>query len=145
LGLNGSSVTSQYTGSPVASFKPNYASFGCYLGDKTAFVIGVNCTIEVTAFHPDGTEYPNRQPCLYTGLGKVQKCDFPSTWIQVGKLSFSVVTSALITGVGVTLADLLEPLIGPGLGNIGYIMDDLDSFYTCVPGKFNDAATGLCV
>ncbi|KAM3086449.1 hypothetical protein ACMFMG_000582 [Clarireedia jacksonii] len=144
LGNNGSYFTSQYNGSPVSYFKPNRASFACYFSDKSAVAPGVSCTVQVTAFHPDGTEYQNKASCFYTGSGKVQACNFPDTWTQVGKLSFKVITSTVLTIVGGAIGGLLGNL-SPGLGTIRYIFDDFSSFYTCVAGKVNDAATGLCV
>ncbi|PQE15177.1 hypothetical protein CJF30_00011395 [Rutstroemia sp. NJR-2017a BBW] len=47
---------------------------------------------------------------------------------------------------GGSLSGLLGSLLNPAVpGTIAYILDDFDSFYTCVAGKSNDAATGLCV
>jgi len=145
LGINGSSLTSQYTGSPVSSFTPNYASFACYLSDRSSITPGISCTIQVTAFRLDGTEYPDRASCSYTGSGKVQACTFPDTWTQVGKLSFSVITSSLFTAITSILSGLLGPLLSPAPGTVRFMLDNFDSFYTCVAGKSNDPATGLCV
>jgi hypothetical protein len=146
LGSNGSSLTSQYNGSPVYSFAPKFASFGCYLSSKTAVAPGVSCTVEVTAFYLNGTEYPTRASCTYNGLGKVQVCSsFPSTWTQVGKLSFSVKASVFLTIVGKVLSFLLGSLLNPAPGTVRYIFDNFGSVYTCVAGKTNDPVTGLCV
>ncbi|KAM3075323.1 hypothetical protein ACMFMG_007238 [Clarireedia jacksonii] len=145
IGRNGSSLTSLYIGSPVASFKLISAKFGCFLSDETAVAPGVFCIVQVTAYRLDGSEYPTKADCQYSGIGVVQLCTFPSTWAQVGKLSFTVITSALLATVGNTIPGLLGSLSPPGLATIGYYMDDFDSFYTCVTGKSIDPASGLCV
>ncbi|PQE32888.1 hypothetical protein CJF32_00001381 [Rutstroemia sp. NJR-2017a WRK4] len=144
VGRNGSSLTSDYNGSPVVSFKPNSAKFGCFISDKTAVAPGVFCVVQVTAYHLDGSQYPTQASCIYSGLGQVQTCTFPGTWTQVGKLSFTVIVSALLTTVGTTIPNLLGSL-SPGLGSIGYYLDDFVSVYTCAAGKSVSSTSGLCV
>jgi hypothetical protein len=146
IGVNGSSLTSAYTGSPVASFKPKSASFGCFLSDKTALAPGIRCVIQVTAYHVDGSQYPTPASCTYTGIGKVQTCPFPGTWDQVGKLSFTVVSSNyLLLTLGRIIPGLLGSLAPSGVATIGYYFDNWLSTYTCVPGKSVSSLTGQCV
>ncbi|PQE05913.1 hypothetical protein CJF31_00004697 [Rutstroemia sp. NJR-2017a BVV2] len=146
IGVNGSSLMSQYTGSPVVSFKPKSASFGCFLSDKTAIAPGIRCVIQVTAYHVDGSQYPEQASCPYTGIGKVKTCTFPDTWDQVGKLSFSVISSNyLLLTLGRIIPSLLGSLAPPGVATIGYYFDNFLSTYHCAAGKSVSPTTGLCV
>jgi hypothetical protein len=75
----------------------------------------------------------------------VEKCTFPITWTAVGKLSFEVVASQILTTVGAVLGNVPGELTGD-IGSIAYYMDDFDATYTCDAGKSNSAlASNLCV
>ncbi|TGO64839.1 hypothetical protein BCON_0005g00360 [Botryotinia convoluta] len=63
VGFNGSTITSVYLASPVASFKANYASFACYISTTTGVSPGVACTVQVTAFKTDGSTYEDVAGC----------------------------------------------------------------------------------
>ncbi|TGO39025.1 hypothetical protein BHYA_0062g00280 [Botrytis hyacinthi] len=144
VGFNGSTITSVYLASPVASFKANYASFACYISTTTGVSPGVACTVQVTAFKTDGSTYEDVAGCGYNGLGLVKQCTFPSTWTNVAKLSFQIVASEILQEVGPSLGGLLGGLIGT-VGSIGFIVDDFDANYNCVAGKTNSVvAPGLC-
>jgi hypothetical protein len=144
IGNNGSSLTSVYTGSPVASFKPSNAIFGCFIIDDSAVAVGVHCIVQVTAYKRDGSQYSKKAPCEYSGIAEAQTCTFPTTWTQVAKLSFTVFVNVLLTAEGEIVPDLLGSL-DPGVGRVAYYFDDFNSVYTCVPGKSVSLASGLCV
>ncbi|KAJ8060865.1 hypothetical protein OCU04_009947 [Sclerotinia nivalis] len=144
VGSNGSTITSVYLASPVASFQANYASFGCYLSTSSGVSPGVACTVQVTAFKTDGSLYTDKAGCAYGGSGMITQCTFPSTWTNVAKLSFKVVASEILETVGPTLGSLLGGIIGT-IGSIGFIIDDFDAVFHCVDGKSNSVvAPGLC-
>ncbi|TGO54603.1 hypothetical protein BOTNAR_0263g00010 [Botryotinia narcissicola] len=157
VGFNGSTITSVYLASPVASFKANYASFACYISTTTGVSPGVACTVQVTAFKTDGSTYEDVAGCGYDGLGlfdfflsirvftqEVEQCTFPSTWTNVAKLSFQIVASEILQEVGPSLGGLLGGLLGT-VGSIGFIVDNFDANYNCVAGKTNSVvAPGLC-
>ncbi|CAD6446825.1 2afc6540-72e2-46b6-ba30-f1afcc61057b [Sclerotinia trifoliorum] len=144
VGGNGSTITSVYLASPVASFQANYASFGCYLSTSSGASPGVACTVQVTAFKTDGSLYADKAGCAYGGLGMINQCTFPTTWTNVAKLSFEVVASEILQTVGPTLGSLLGGIIGT-IGSIGFIIDDFDAIFHCVDGKSNSVvAPGLC-
>ncbi|KAF7885797.1 uncharacterized protein EAF02_004306 [Botrytis sinoallii] len=123
VGNNISTLTSVYAGSPVASFKPNSAYFGSY--------------------RPDGTPYTDKAGCSFDGGNTLDQCTFPATWTTVGKLSYQVVASQILTSVGPTLGSLLGSL-SAALGTVLFYFDDLDAIYTCIPGKTNAVVGGLC-
>jgi hypothetical protein len=84
-------------------------------------------------------------------MGKVQPCDFPSSWDAVASLKFNIVKSTLsgVTGALQSIKDYLglQNAIGGSagaLGAVGFVMDDLSYVENCKEGAKNDAATGQC-
>ncbi|TGO84231.1 hypothetical protein BPOR_0531g00010 [Botrytis porri] len=94
---NFSSISAQYTGSPVSAFIPASAYFGCYLSTSSAVAPSISCTVQVTAYQSDGTQYPTQANCNYGGIGILQHCTFPTSWTNVGKLQFSIITSTILS------------------------------------------------
>ncbi|KAF7956795.1 hypothetical protein EAE96_004122 [Botrytis aclada] len=144
VGLNSSSISAQYTGSPVSAFLPASAYFGCYLSTSSDVVPSVSCTVQVTAYQPDGTIYPIQANCNYGGLGTLQQCTFPTSWTNVGKLQFNIIASTILSTVGNSLGNLLG-ILGAGIGTIDFFFDDFTSTYKCISGQVNSEATGQCI
>ncbi|KAF7939169.1 uncharacterized protein EAE97_007250 [Botrytis byssoidea] len=143
VGNNASTLTSVYAGSPVVSFKPNSAYFGCVLNSDSAVSPAVSCTVEVTAYRPDGTPYADKAGCSFDGGNTLDQCTFPTAWTTVGKLSYQVIASQILTTVGPTLGSLLGSL-SAALGTVLFYFDDFNAVYTCIPGKTNAVVGGLC-
>ncbi|KAF5874384.1 uncharacterized protein Bfra_004389, partial [Botrytis fragariae] len=118
LGFNGSTITSVYLASPVASFKANYASFACYVSITTTVSPGLR--VRYRLWH---SRRMGRRMRMWRGVAGCG-CDG--------------------LGLGSSLGRLLGGLIRT-VGSIGLIVDNFDANYNCVARKTNSVvAPELC-